>query len=215
MANIIFNWPSDRTAIEERLSPRKKILNRDLIRDISTIFESIEHKGDQAVKESTERFDGIHLDSIRLSRTYIERCVSGISPEFKSAIQTAISNIREVNQALMPPPMWEKEIREGTIIGEKTTPLELKNSGEILLGKYTPFSAANYAIGITAVLPTNGFARSFSGITCKDMMKTSTIGRLSRSALINLRPVINQLGRYEGLPSHVQASDIRFQNEKI
>ena len=91
---------------------------------------------------------------------------------------------------------------------------KLKNSGEILLGEYTPFSAANYAIGITAVLPTNGFARSFSGITCKDMMKISTIGRLSRSALGNLRPVINQLGSSEGLPSHVHASDIRFQNEK-
>ena len=64
------------------------------------------------------------------------------------------------------------------------------HAGEILLGDHTPFSAANFAIGITAVLPTNGFSRSFSGITCKDMLKTSTVGSLSRSALAELRPAM-------------------------
>ena len=84
----------------------------------------------------------------------------------------------------------------------------VKNAGEILLGEFTPFSAANYAIGITAVLPTNGFARSFSGITCKDMLRTSTIGKLSKSALEELRPTIEQLGTREGFPCHIQAAAI-------
>jgi histidinol dehydrogenase len=375
---------------------------------------------------------------VQLADAYIDQCISGISTEFESAVQTAISNIREVNEALMPPDLWEKEIREGTIIGEKTTPLEsiglwvpaskgplistalmlvvaarvagvqrivvgmppqkdgranpatvaaaglagahefvlgngvaiiagfsigtesipetdgiygpgpagiaaamsvafsygkrtavgigptdcavmadetadpewlaadllcegehgpdssamlvttsddlarevsgflhariassevhrkttlkkvfgetgmgtivvapdlisacdlindfapehliiwgsddwkeetlkqIKNTGEILVGAHTPFSAANYAIGITAVLPTNGFARAFSGITCKDMLKTSTIGKLTPSALERLRPTIKQIGNYEGLPSHVMASEIRFSDK--
>ena len=83
----------------------------------------------------------------------------------------------------------------------------MQNSGEILLGHNTPFSAANYAIGITAVLPTNGFARAFSGITCKDMIKTSTIGSLSEEALKELEDTIRALGEHEGLPCHIGAAE--------
>lgn len=83
---------------------------------------------------------------------------------------------------------------------------KVKNAGEILLGYSTSFSAANYAIGVTAVLPTNGFARAFSGITCRDMLKTSTIAGLSESALKGLLNIIDELGAHEGLPCHVEAA---------
>ena len=86
----------------------------------------------------------------------------------------------------------------------------IKNAGEILIGEYTPFSAANYGIGITAVLPTNHFARAFSGVTSKDMVKYSTIGRLSKDALQEIYPIIKELGNYEQLPCHVKAADIRL-----
>lgn len=86
----------------------------------------------------------------------------------------------------------------------------INNAGEILIGEYTPFSAANYGIGITAVLPTNHFARAFSGVTSKDMVKYSTIGRLSKDALQEIYPIIKELGNYEQLPCHVKAADIRL-----
>jgi histidinol dehydrogenase len=87
---------------------------------------------------------------------------------------------------------------------------QVKNAGEILIGQYTPFSAANYGIGITAVLPTNQFAKAFSGITSKDMVKVSTIGKLNKEALKELYPIIKEMGTYEQLPSHVKAADIRL-----
>jgi histidinol dehydrogenase len=86
------------------------------------------------------------------------------------------------------------------------------NCGELLVGGSTPFSAGNYAVGITAVLPTNGFAEAISGITCRDMMKTTTIGRLSSSALAELHPTIAALGQREGLPWHVEASRYRMED---
>ncbi|WP_339158570.1 histidinol dehydrogenase [Paenibacillus sp. FSL W8-0186] len=86
----------------------------------------------------------------------------------------------------------------------------INNAGEILIGEYTPFSAANYGIGITAVLPTNHFARAFSGVTSKDMVKYSTIGRLSKDALQEIYPIIKEMGNYEQLPCHVKAADIRL-----
>lgn len=87
---------------------------------------------------------------------------------------------------------------------------KITHAGEILIGRHTPFSAANYGIGITAVLPTNHFAKAFSGITCKDMVKTSTIGKLSQEALQGLFPIIKEMGEYEQLPAHVKAAEIRL-----
>lgn len=83
-------------------------------------------------------------------------------------------------------------------------------AGELLLGEHTPFAAANYAIGITAVLPTNGAARAISGITARDMRRTMTFAELDPAALARLGPTIETLAEYEGLPCHAAAAKARF-----
>jgi histidinol dehydrogenase len=83
--------------------------------------------------------------------------------------------------------------------------LETVVAGEVLLGAQTPFAAANYALGITAVLPTNGAARSLSGITARDMLRVTTLGELDAAALARLAPTIERLAEYEGLPCHAAA----------
>lgn len=79
-------------------------------------------------------------------------------------------------------------------------------AGEILDGFYTPFVAANYCIGITAVLPTNGFARSFSGITSRNFLRFTSYARLDRAMLDRLLPTIEAIGEAEGLPNHVEGA---------
>lgn len=431
MTVFLFNIPEDEKRLKSRLSPRKNLLDGSLISSVTALFNSVAEKGDRAIIEATENFDKINIDAVKVSDEYILKCVSGLTDRFRDAVKKAIDNIREVNEALMPDPEWRKEIRPGTVIGEKSTPLDsvglyiparkgplvstalmlvtsakvagvknivvgmppqedghanpstvaaariagasrivigngvavlagmtvgtesipevngmfgpgpagiaaamsvafshgkktvvgigptdcaviadenadpewiarnlmceaehgpdssvllaatsrdlaekvseallkripeieekrrailskvfgedgmgaiavvpdidsacrivdeyapehlmvsceekiqeevlskINNAGEILLGHNTPFSAANYAIGITAVLPTNGFAKAFSGITCKDMIKTATIGSLSGSALRDLKNTIDTLGEHEGLPCHVDAA---------
>ncbi len=431
MTGFIFEIPEDEDKLRSRLSPRKNLLDGSLLSDVTLLFNNVAADGDRAIKDATEKFDKIQIKSVKVPEEYIEKSVSGLSNKFRKAVEKAVKNIKEVNEALMPPPEWRKEIRPGTVIGEKSTPLssvglyiparkgplvstalmlvtsakvagvkniivgmppqekgeanpstaaaariagansifigngvallggmtagtesipevegmfgpgpagiaaamsvafshgkktvvgigptdcaviadenaspdwiarnlmceaehgpdssvllattskdlaenvagilsdripvveenrrqilmkvfgehgmgaiavvpdfdsaceiideyapehlmvscaekiqediltKIKNSGEILLGHNTPFSAANYAIGITAVLPTNGFAKSFSGITCRDMLKTSTIGALSESALHELKETIETLGEHEGLPCHVDAA---------
>ena len=431
MKDFLFKLPNDDDILRKRLSPRKNLLDSSLIADITTIFNNVAASGDKAVIEATDRFDNIKIESVRVSDEYITQCLDNLSLPFRSAVEKAIKNIKEVNEVLMPEHDWRREIRPGTIIGEKITPLdsvglyiparkgplvstalmlvtaakvagvsniavgmpplengranpstvaaasiagadrivigngvavlagmttgtesipevdgifgpgpagiaaamsvafsygkktvvgigptdcaviaddsaepdwiarnlmceaehgsdssvllattseklaenvakillnripevdekrrpvlskvfgkhgmgaiavvpeiksackivdefapehlmvacredtqekilsEIRNTGEILLGHNTPFSAANYAIGITAVLPTNGFAKAFSGITCKDMIKTSTIGALSEEALKELKDTIDTLGGHEGLPCHVEAA---------
>jgi histidinol dehydrogenase len=81
----------------------------------------------------------------------------------------------------------------------------IASAGELLLGEDCPFAAANYAIGITAVLPTNGSARRISGVTARDMVRMTTTARLERTALDELTPTIAALAHSEGLWCHAIA----------
>lgn len=78
----------------------------------------------------------------------------------------------------------------------------IRHAGEILLGESAPFAAANYAIGVSAVLPTSGFARSHSAVTARDFMRLCTTARLDAGALASLAPSVIALATAEGLPCH-------------
>jgi len=82
---------------------------------------------------------------------------------------------------------------------------EIRHAGEVLLGACSPFAAANYAIGVTAVLPTNGVARSCSAVTARDFLRLSTTASLDAAALQALGPTIVALAAAEGLPCHSNA----------
>lgn len=432
---IIYNYPEEKSSLWKRIEKHYKLFDRSLLKDIQQIFNNVEINDDRSIIDATLQFDKVQIKDITVSETYVEDCIKGLPNELRSAIEKAIHNIEEVNQAVMPQPFWQKEIRKGTIIGEKVTALEkvglwvparkgplvstalmltvaakiagvseivvgmsprsnglgdpatiaaarlagatkfvvgngvgiiagfsigtksikevdgifgpgpnaiaaamsiafsygkrtvvgigptegaiiadetadaktiaydmisesehgpdssflfvtnsdslakrvftelktvideapehkkanllsvfggtgfgaivitktiedacqvvneyapehlmincdernqqialdlVRNTGEILVGKYTPFAAANYLIGITAVLPTNGYAKRFSGITCKDMLKYSSFGKLDKDAIRDLFPAIKAIGDYENLPCHVKASEIRL-----
>jgi len=83
----------------------------------------------------------------------------------------------------------------------------ITNAGEILLGGNVPFSAANYSVGTNAVLPTGGFARTWSGISVRDFKKRSSVIYLTAEALSKLRPHASLLAEYEGFPAHQRALD--------
>ncbi len=88
---------------------------------------------------------------------------------------------------------------------------QIRNAGEILLGHYTPIPTANYCLGLNAILPTGGFARSFSSVSVWDFLKRSGIGYLSREGYERLQGTTTTLADYEGFPAHALA--IRKRNE--
>ena len=88
---------------------------------------------------------------------------------------------------------------------------KLKNAGEILLGHYTPIPTANYCLGLNAILPTGGFARSFSAVSVWDFLKRTGIGYLSREGYERVQGITTTLADYEDFPAHAQA--IRKRNE--
>lgn len=58
-------------------------------------------------------------------------------------------------------------------------------------------------------LPTNGYARSFSGVTSRDMMRSLATGRLGPEAMCKLAETIEVLAEHEGLPYHARAAALR------
>ncbi len=88
---------------------------------------------------------------------------------------------------------------------------KIKNAGEILLGPLTPIPTANYCLGLNAILPTGGFARSFSSVSVWDFLKRSGIGYLSREGYQRLQGITSTLADYEDFPAHALA--IRKRNE--
>jgi histidinol dehydrogenase len=88
---------------------------------------------------------------------------------------------------------------------------QIQNAGEILLGHMTPIPTANYALGLNAILPTGGFARTYSSVSVWDFLKRSGVGYLSTEGYQSLQGAVAKLADYEGFPAHAMA--IRERNK--
>ncbi len=86
----------------------------------------------------------------------------------------------------------------------------LTDAGEILVGQWTPVSAANFIIGCPAALPTSGFAKVSGGITAEAFRKRSAVARADRVSLARMKDSITAFTAHEGFPAHEAAVTIRF-----
>jgi histidinol dehydrogenase len=86
----------------------------------------------------------------------------------------------------------------------------IDHAGEILLGQWTPVSAANYVLGVPAALPTGTYARVTGGVTAETFLKKSSIAKASPEALVRLAPAILALAEHEGFPAHAAAVRARL-----
>ena len=87
-------------------------------------------------------------------------------------------------------------------------------AGVILVGQYSPASLGDYYGGTNHVLPTGGYGKFFSGLSCLDFMKRVAVLNCSRKGLSKAREHIRILSEAENLPCHFKAVDGRFNIEK-
>ncbi|XOD69750.1 MAG: histidinol dehydrogenase [Flavobacteriales bacterium AspAUS03] len=87
---------------------------------------------------------------------------------------------------------------------------KVKNASSVFLGEYSPESAGDYASGTNHILPTNGYAKSYSGISVDSFLKKITFQQLSKEGLKNLSETVETLAIAEGLIAHQRAVRIRF-----
>lgn len=81
----------------------------------------------------------------------------------------------------------------------------IENAGEILLGENIPFSVANYATGVNAVLPTGGGAKTYSAVSVRDFMKYNSVVYMTGEGLKGAAGPVKTMAEYEGFVTHKDA----------
>ncbi|MDX1939222.1 MAG: histidinol dehydrogenase [Saprospiraceae bacterium] len=84
------------------------------------------------------------------------------------------------------------------------------NAGSIFLGHYTPESVGDYASGTNHTLPTNGFAKAYSGVSLDSFVKKITFQQLTKEGLQNVGPAVEKMAAAEELEAHKMAVSIRL-----
>ncbi len=87
----------------------------------------------------------------------------------------------------------------------------VQNAGSVFVGTYTPESAGDYASGTNHTLPTNGYAKQYSGVNLDSFMKSMTFQKISKEGIKNIGPAIEQMAEAEGLQAHKNAVTLRLQ----
>lgn len=87
---------------------------------------------------------------------------------------------------------------------------EIQSAGSVFLGNYSCESAGDYASGTNHTLPTNGFAKNYSGVSLDSFVKKITFQNLSKEGLKNLGKTIELMADAEGLLAHKNAVSIRL-----
>lgn len=84
------------------------------------------------------------------------------------------------------------------------------NAGSVFIGNYTPESAGDYASGTNHTLPTNAYARAYSGVSLDSFVRKITFQHISKNGLAQIGPVIENMAEAEQLFAHKNAVSIRL-----
>ena len=86
----------------------------------------------------------------------------------------------------------------------------IHNAGSVFLGRWSPEPMGDYCSGTNHVLPTYGYARTYSGLSVMDFTRRMTVQELSGKGLTDLGPTAVTLARLEGLDAHAAAVEMRL-----
>lgn len=90
----------------------------------------------------------------------------------------------------------------------------IQNAGSVFIGNYTPESAGDYASGTNHTLPTNGYAKQYSGVNLDSFLKSMTFQKVSEKGIKNIGKAIEIMAEAEGLQAHKNAVTLRLNNLK-
>lgn len=85
------------------------------------------------------------------------------------------------------------------------------NAGSVFLGNYSPEAAGDYASGTNHTLPTNGYAKAYSGVSVDSFVKKITYQKLSEGGLQSIAGAVMAMAKAEGLEAHAKAIEVRVE----
>lgn len=86
----------------------------------------------------------------------------------------------------------------------------IQNAGSVFIGNYTPESAGDYASGTNHTLPTNGYAKNYSGVNLDSFTKAMTFQKISEKGIQKIGKAIEIMAEAEGLQAHKNAVKLRL-----
>ncbi|MBC7919934.1 MAG: histidinol dehydrogenase, partial [Ferruginibacter sp.] len=98
-------------------------------------------------------------------------------------------------------------VRNAEAVGER-----IVNAGSIFLGNYSPEAAGDYASGTNHTLPTNGFAKAYSGVSLDSFVKKITFQQISPRGLRGIGPAVEAMAEAESLGAHKEAVSVRLRS---
>ena len=162
------------------------------------------------------------------SQVIFVTCVESLIDEVKIAVEKQLNDLprkeiasKALNNSTLILIKDEKEALElindygpeHLVIGAKNEELFIDgvtNAGSVFLGNYTPESAGDYASGTNHTLPTNGYAKSYSGVSLDSYTKKITYQKISKEGLQSLGPIIEVMAEAEELYAHKNAVTLRL-----
>ena len=162
------------------------------------------------------------------SQVIFVTCVESLIDEVKIAVEKQLNDLprkeiasKALNNSTLILMKDEKEALElindygpeHLVIGAKNEELFIDgvtNAGSVFLGNYTPESAGDYASGTNHTLPTNGYAKSYSGVSLDSYTKKITYQKISKKGLQSLGPIIEIMAEAEELYAHKNAVTLRL-----
>jgi histidinol dehydrogenase len=88
----------------------------------------------------------------------------------------------------------------------------ITNAGSVFLGHYSCESAGDYASGTNHTLPTNGYARAYSGVSLDSFTKKITFQELDETGIKAIGPAVELMAAAEGLEAHKNAVTVRLKS---
>jgi histidinol dehydrogenase len=133
-------------------------------------------------------------------RDIIEQVLRNSNAVILSGISDAIELINEY-----APEHLIIACKEAEVIADR-----IVNAGSVFIGNYSPESAGDYASGTNHVLPTNGSAKSYSGVSVDSFVKKITYQQITKQGLQQVGDTVEQMASAEGLDGHRNAVSIRL-----
>lgn len=118
------------------ITKRSQSENSDIRKSVEDIISAVQERGDDALRDLTEKFDGVRLDTFRVTTEEIEEATKKVGPHFMEILEEARDNIKAYHERQLQD-SWMDTFRDGVRLGAKITPIQR-------VGVYVPGGTAAY-----------------------------------------------------------------------
>ncbi len=147
-----YKWDDTDAATKDRILRRAQADIEDIGHKVAPILEDVRVRGDEALLEYAQKFDGCTLSSLKVSDEEFEAACKSIDPKVKAALDRCAANVRAFHEEQMRrvEDQWMVEIEPGVFAGEKVTPIS--SVGLYVPGGKNLYPSTVYMLAVPAVV---------------------------------------------------------------